>query len=342
MGKFGRAASRVADAGRAGEMDRRGFLVSAGVLAAGAVISPWLVRPTPARAGERAQVEAGRRALGTWMRVVVRGADSASAQRGIEAAFAAVARVDAQMSVHRADSELTRVNRAAGREPVAVSEALRQVVALACASARRTGGLYDPTVLPLMRLYGFYGAARERGPSAREVDRTLALVDAQAVRVDDANGTLGLALPGAGLDLGSIGKGWAIDRAVDALRAHGVTSALVDLGGNVYGLGTPDVGAPGWSVGVFHPATGALDRVFVLRDRSVATSGNAEQTHMLGALRVGHLFDARRGKPSNGHLSSSVVAATGVESDVLSTISYLLGPDRFRGWPGALQSHFIG
>ena len=95
--------------------------------------------------------------------------------------------------------------------------------------------------------------------------------------------------------------------------------------------------AAGWSIGVFHPVSGALDRVFVLRDRAIATSGNSEQTHLVGRLRIGHLFDARRGRPANGHLSASVVAATGVESDRLSTTAYLLGPDRFRGWAGALQ-----
>ena len=276
------------------------------------------------------------------MRVVVRGVDAERARGAIEAAFAAVRTVDAQMSVHRADSELVRVNRAAGRGSVSVSAALREVVALARETAARSGGVYDPTVLPLMRLYGFYGAPCAEPPSTRAIDRTLGLVDANAVIPDEASGTLGLGRAGAGIDLGSIGKGWAIDRAVDALRAHGVRSALVDLGGNVYGLGTPSESATGWSVGVFHPVSGALDRVFVLRDRGVATSGNSEQTHLLGRLRVGHLFDARRGTPADGHLSASVVAATGVESDRLSTTAYLLGPDRFRGWPGALQAHFIG
>jgi thiamine biosynthesis lipoprotein ApbE len=74
----------------------------------------------------------------------------------------------------------------------------------------------------------------------------------------------------------------------------------------------------------------------------VATSGNSEQTRMLGTLRIGHLFDAKRGLPADGHLSASVQCRTGVESDVCSTVSFLLGPDRFRGWPGVLDTHFIG
>ena len=80
----------------------------------------------------------------------------------------------------------------------------------------------------------------------------------------------------------------------------------------------------------------------VLKDTSVATSGNAEQSRVLGGVRVGHLFDARRGRPANGHLSVSVQARTGVESDYLSTVAYLLGPDRFHGWPEAMSAHFVG
>lgn len=287
-----------------------------------------------------ATVQASRPALGTWMRVVVRHRDRGMAERSIVAAFAAVREVDAQMSVHRADSELSLVNAAAGQHAAPAGDALRTVVSAACAAARRSGGVYDPAVLPLMRLYGFYGSGRDRPPTARELDATLAMMGVDEVSVESAG--LALRHEGAGLDLGSIGKGWAVDRAVAALRATGVRSGLVDLGGNVFGLGTPDEQAPGWTVGVFHPVTGALDRTFVLRDAAVATSGNSEQTRILGPLRIGHLFDARRGTPANGHLSASVVATSGTESDVGSTVAFLLGPDRFRDWPGVLDAHFIG
>jgi thiamine biosynthesis lipoprotein len=159
---------------------------------------------------------------------------------------------------------------------------------------------------------------------------------------DRSAGTLGLARSGAGLDLGSIGKGWALDRAVAALRREGIESGLVDVGGNVYGIGVPEDGAAGWAVGVLHPGTGRIDRTFHLRDAAVATSGNAEQHHRLGGREVGHLFDARRDRPADGPLSASVLAATGTESDVLSTVAFLVGPDRFRGWAGARAAHFIG
>jgi thiamine biosynthesis lipoprotein len=88
--------------------------------------------------------------------------------------------------------------------------------------------------------------------------------------------------------------------------------------------------------------SGALDRVFTLRDAAVATSGNYEQSRTLGGVRVGHLLDPRRGGPADGPLSASVVARTGTDSDTLSTVAFLLGPDRTRGLAEVVDAHFVG
>ena len=330
----------VLAADRPGSVDRRRFLLHLGLLAGAAALPFGARRFAPGRAVGR--LEAARPALGTWVRVVVEERDPERASRAVEAAFAAIRTVDAQMSIHRADSQLSRVNAAAGEGPVRVNPAVLDVVARACEAARTTGGIYDPTILPLMRLYGFYGAARDRYPSDREIAAALEITGHRHVAVDRLAGTVGITRRGVGLDLGSIGKGWALDRAVDAVRGVGIRSALVDVGGNVYGMGAPPEQDAGWTVGVLHPATGRVDRTFVLRDGAVATSGNEEQARWLGDRRVGHLLDALRGRPADGPLSVSVEARSGVESDVLSTAAFLLGPDRFTGFPGALRTHFVG
>ncbi len=317
---------------------RRDFLAGLGLLAGAGIMAPVL-RRTQHRPVE--SVEAGRPLMGTWVRVVARHPDRGRATRAVERAFAAMREVDAQMSAHRADSGLSRLNRAAGLEPVRVAPALLEVVEQAGACARRSGGLYDPTVLPLMTLYGFYGPDRASLPTTAEVDRALALVGFEDVRLDRGAGTVALARRGMGLDLGSIGKGWAVDRAVEALRAEGVTSGLVDAGGNVYGLGVPEDGADGWSVALFHPRTGRTERVFSLRDAAVATSANTERFRTIAGHRLGHILDAKRGTPADGHVSVSVLARTAVASDQMSTAAFLLGPSRFRGWPGALDALFL-
>ena len=317
---------------------RRKFLASLGILAGAGAVAP-LFRGVSTPHPEI--IEVGRPALGTWVRISVQESDPERARRAIQSVFAAIRRVDGQMSIHRADSQISRVNAAAGRHTVAVDPAVTEIVSIAESAARRSGGVYDATILPLMRLYGFYGSDRKRLPSDREIAATLAVTGFDGVRVDRAAGTLGLTREGMAIDLGSIGKGWALDCAVDALRSEGIRSALVDIGGNVYGLGAPERNPEGWNVGVLHPVTGRLERTFLLRDTAVATSGNTEQGRVLGGVRVGHLFDARLGRPANGHLSASVQARTGVQSDTLSTVAFLLGPDRFHGWPEATDVHFV-
>lgn len=331
---------------------RRRFLGLAALLSGGAalaVVRPILggSGPVAAALGEAKsprsrRLEASRPALGTWMRVVVCDHDPRRAERAVEGAFRAVRLVDAQMSIHRPESQVSRVNAAAGRGSVRVDPAVLDVVDRACAMARRTDGLYDPTVLPLMQLYGFYHSGRTDWPSDRQIHATLARTGYRNVRVDRVAGRLGLAREGVALDLGSIGKGWALDRAVDAIRAEGVSSALVDLGGNVYALGAPDDDAAGWSVGIPHPVTGRIERVLTLRDRAIATSNDREQAHRLGRRSAGHLLDAIHGRPESGHKSATVVTKTGLESDVHSTAAYLLGPSGFHGFPEVQESFFLG
>jgi thiamine biosynthesis lipoprotein len=338
MGPSGRL-TQLPAAGASSPFGRRRFLVSFGLLAGASLLAPALIR-SHRRGAER--VEAARPLLGTWVRIVVRHGDGALAEHALERAFAAIREVDASMSIHRADSELARVNAAAGVSAVAVGDDLLAVFERAREVARRSGGVYDPTVLPLMRLWGFYGSTRGRWPDDHEIAVALHRTGCTLAVADRAAGTLGLTRRGAALDLGSIGKGWAVDRAVASLRASGIESALVDVGRNVYGLGVPEDGAGGWSVGVLHPVTGAVDRVFTLRDRAVATSGNAEQGHEIGGRRVGHLLDARLGRPADGPLSATVVADNGTDADAGSTLAYLVGPSRTDLLPAHAAAHFIG
>lgn len=317
---------------------RRRFLAQLGILAGAGAFAPFLKTTLPRK---MQRIEIGRPALGTWVRVVIEDGDVTRANRAAEGAFAAIQKVDAQMSIHRADSQLVRVNAAAGQGTVPVDVAVLDVLGIACDGARRTGDAYDPTLLPLMRLYGFYDSGHNNYPSDREIAGALDLMGHRHVIVDREAGRLGLSRTGAALDLGSIGKGWALDRAIDAIRAEGVNAALVDVGGNIYALGAPS-GADAWSIGIVHPVTGQIEQTLQLRDMAVATSANNEQFRMLGSIRVGHLFNARQGRPADGHLSASVVATTGVHSDMLSTIAFVLGPDKFRAFPGLVESHFIG
>jgi thiamine biosynthesis lipoprotein len=319
-------------------LSRRRFLGLLGLVAGAGAIGP-LVKTLAPR--EPLRVDVTRPRLGTWVRVVARHRDAALASRAVERAFAAIDRVDREMSIHRPDSDLARVNRASGHAATRVPPAVLDVVELAREGARRSDGLYDPTGLPLFRAFGFYGPARSTYPSDREIATALERVGWRSIALDRERGTLGLGRQGAALDLGSLGKGWAVDRAVEAMRAAGITDGMVDAGGKIFAFGAPAEGAPGWSIGVYHPRTRSVDRVFLLRDAAISTSGNYEQFRVLDGRRIGHLFDARRGRPAEGRLSATVLAETAVRADLMSTAAFLVGPDRF-DWPEARGVHWIG
>lgn len=320
-----------------GVFSRRRFLVGLGgaaALAAGGRALPAVWRG--ARFSAPVRVDQTRAMLGTWIRIVVEHDAPATAEAAVGDAFAAVAAVDREMSVFRGDSAVSTINHAAGRGAVVVSPALREVLAIATAMAKRTHGVYSPAVLPLMRAYGFYASGAAHWPSDRALARLEALSDWRGVRLDGH--AAGLATPGAGLDLGSIGKGWAVDRAVAALRARGVRNGLVDAGGNIYALGAPDDDADGrgWQIGVLDPASGEVQRTLLLRDAAVATSANTEQFHDVDGVRVGHLLDAVRGLPSRAHRSVTIHARTAVEADVASTAAFVTSLEDARHWPGVL------
>lgn len=274
------------------------------------------------------EYQESRSLLGTLITIRIRHSDHRVAADAASSAFAAISEVDRVMSIHRADSDLSRVNQFAGSENAVVHPMLNEVLQLASRISELSAGAYDVTCLPLMRLYGFYDSGKSHIPSDREVLRVLDATGQKYVVVDSVARTAGLTRAGAAIDLGSIGKGYAVDRAVDTLRAHGIQHALVDAGGNIYAMGDAASHETGWSVAIRNPLkSGAYFETIVLKDMAVATSGNYEQSMVLDGRRVGHHFDMRNGSPADGRLSTTIVAKSAVLADALSTPNFILGPD---------------
>lgn len=303
---------------------RQALKVLASGMGLGVLGAVGLVRGRFAASAETYQES--RALLGTLISIRIRNDDARVSARAAGAAFAAIAEVDRVMSIHRTDSDMSRVNRAAGSGSVGVHPMLTEVLQLAGRIHDLSGGAYDVTCLPLMRLYGFYDSGRRHIPSDREVLRVLEATGQRYVTTDSVAHTVGLTRAGAAIDLGSIGKGYAVDRAADTLRAHGIRHALVDAGGNLFAMGDAAANETGWSVAIRNPEQpDAYFETIVLKDSAVATSGNYEQSVVLDGRRVGHLFDVRNGHPADGRLSTTVVAKSAVLSDALSTTHYILG-----------------
>ena len=237
--------------------------------------------------------------MGTLCEIQAPGAPAGA----IDAAFEELERWDRILSRYKADSELSALNLSAGSGAFRASPDLFAAAKLALSRAEETGGAYDPTVLPLL-LGG--------GPAA------LPKVGWRKVKLDPAAGTIELRA-GMGLDFGGIGKGLALDRAGEILKARGVSAALVNFGGQVLAIGAP-AGAEGWEVTL--PGRAAP---LILRDASVAVSGDSE--------RPGHIVSPFTGLPLRRAGSVAVLAPTASLADGWSTALYVLGknPPSFRG-----------
>lgn len=268
-------------------------------------------------------VERSLHAMGTTCSLAVEGTSRSAAMEASEAAVAALEAVEARLSTWRPGSELARLNAAPVGSAVTPSPQLGDWLVRAWAWTEATGGAFDLRVGPLVRAWDLRGTGRR--PSSTE---RIAALDASGAKAWDAS-----ALPGsltrldaaAALEEGGFGKGAGLDAALAALRAAGVTSARLDLGGQIAVLtnGAPERYA------IAHPVDRrrgvlALD----LESGSIATSGNSERGLVVDGARVGHLLDPRSGLPAADFGSVSVWCASALDADCLSTALYVLGPER--------------
>lgn len=264
--------------------------------------------------------------MGTSILVEAFGGQEAARRLAIDEAFAAMVEVDRLMSNYRDDSELSRLNRTAGREAVTVSDPMLSILQAAQRVSLASGGAFDITVGPLVRLWGFHDK-QPHLPTAAELAHVRPLVGYQNVVIDDNLHTVRFARPGLEIDLGGIAKGFAVELAAGVLRRHGL-GGFVDAGGNQYLLGKPP-GKASWSVGIKSPdAPGRLLGVLELGEGSVATSSQGANYLAAGGRRYGHLLDPRTLQPSEASLSVTVVSPDATLGDALTKAGFLLGRTR--------------
>lgn len=243
------------------------------------------------------------------------------AQKVAKAVETEACRIERKFSRYRETSVVSEINRNAGRTPVAVDEETVMLVRAALDLAKMTEGRFDPTVGVLRRVWDF---KQQRLPSAEELAELLPLVRAEAVSVRD--GTVFLRQGGMEIDLGGVGKEYAVDRAARILRDEGIRSAIVNFAGDVRTVGSRGDGRP-WSVGVADPRARGRCRfaVRVLNDAGVATSGDYARGFVRNGVRYHHILDARTGWPARGLSSVTVVAASAFRAGLHATAAFLLG-----------------
>jgi thiamine biosynthesis lipoprotein len=261
--------------------------------------------------------------MGTWCDLLILSpsADSGAA----EAAFREIARLEDVLSSWDPASEVSRLNANAGHGPQAVSDDLAAVAAESAAMCAASGGAFDASVGPLLRAWGFYTDSPSV-PVADAVRDAASHLGCEQMSVQGERRSRSIAVAsGAALDFGGIGKGFAVDRALAILQAHGVTQAKIDFGSSSLGfLGQVD---GGWPVVVVDPRD--RDTPFLslrISEGSVSTSSQQERYVESDGHRYGHIFDPRTGQSVESRLRSvTVVAPRGSTADALSTALFVMG-----------------
>jgi len=232
-------------------------------------------------------------------------------------------------------TDLNRVNKSAGLNPVRVRPELIEVLEKALEYAEKSGGAFDPTVGPLVKLWGI-GTDEERVPENEEIKKTLELVDYREVEINREEGTVFLKRAGMALDLGAIAKGYAADEAARLLAKEGVESGIIDLGGNIFAMGEKKEGigrGASWRIGVQDPRADRGNYIGILnvKNKSVVTSGIYERFFEKDGKRYHHIFSIWNGFPvENGLLSVTIAADDSIDADALSTAAFVLGWEKGR------------
>jgi thiamine biosynthesis lipoprotein len=272
-------------------------------------------------------VERARASMGSELRLTAWSADETGAVAAFDAVFREFDRLEDLMSVWREGSDILRLNAAAGAQPVPVSRDVRDALTIARQVSEWTDGKFDVTFGVLSGLWKFdYQDKDGRVPDRTDVLKRLPLIDYRDLEVDERAGTAFLKRKGMRVNLGGIGKGYAVDRAVEILRRRGLQDFMVQAGGDMYVAGRR--GARPWRLGIRDPR-GPADRSFATLDLSngtLSTSGDYERFFIANGRRYSHILDLATGEPARECRSVTLVTNRAVIADALAKGVFILGP----------------
>lgn len=257
-------------------------------------------------------------AMNTYMTFTAYGED---AQAALQEAEECIQQVEGLWSVTDEDSEIYQANHSGG-QPVTVSEETAQIISFALEMAQRTGGALDPTIYPVLTAWGFTTDSKQV-PSQQRITRLLEQVGYDRIRL---NGTELTVPDGMELDLGAVGKGYTADLVTEILRRHGVSSALISLGGNIQAIGSRPDGSD-WRLGIRAPWESGNLGVLTVSDAAVVTSGGYENYFDDEQGNIyWHILDPSTGYPADSGLQSvTIVGREGKMCDALSTALFVMG-----------------
>jgi FAD:protein FMN transferase len=267
-------------------------------------------------------------AMGTLISISLYAPDPTAAKAAAAAAFQRIDALEDIMSDYQADSELMRLCDQPCGTPVPVSQDLFELLQRAQKISRLSDGAFDVTVGPYIRLWRF---ARKRKvlPTSQEIAAARAAVGWQKLRLDAHARTVNLLVPNMRLDLGSIGKGYAADQALQVLKGRGIDRALVAASGDI-AIGNPPPGQRGWKIGIaaLDGVTSQAPLTVLLHNAGISTSGDTEQFIEINGVRYSHIVSPATGLGLTNRIQATIIGPDATTTDTLDTTVSLLGVKR--------------
>ncbi|HEY0839843.1 MAG TPA: FAD:protein FMN transferase [Vulgatibacter sp.] len=263
--------------------------------------------------------------FGTRCELTLGAPDREAATDAVDAALAELRRIDALMSEWRSDSEISRVNAAAGLHPVRVSDEVLELVSLALDAAAHSSGAFDPSWAGMRGVWRFGDAMDGEVPADAAIEDARRRVDWRKVRVDRDAGTVYLEEAGMALGLGGIAKGWAVDRLAANLRQAGIRDFVIKLGGELYAAGRR--GGHAWTAGVLDPRDpGSVVATLEIEDRAFSTSGDYERYFVKDGVRYHHVIDPATGRPATASRSVTALCPDATTAEIVTKPVFIKGP----------------
>ena len=271
------------------------------------------------------EVKVSKILMGTVVETTARYPDIGYCKLALFDAYREMERVENLLSYQKTGSEISMINRAAGKSPIHVSVETFSILQRSVDYAKKLHGLFDVTIGPVTSLWGFSSPEGGHLPPKEEINQRLANVNYRDLVLNVRDTTVSLKKSDMLIDLGGIAKGYAIDRGSAILKAKGISNFILNAGGDMYVSGQKDDNTE-WKVGIKDPRNGQkLIARFDLKDYAVATSGDYERFIIVNGQRYHHIIDPRNGYPGTLAQSATTFAATAEEADVLATYLFILG-----------------
>ncbi len=276
--------------------------------------------------------------MDTFCTITVVSPSEEKAEDAIEAGFDEIKKLDNYLNNFSPDSEVSAVSQSAGIKPVHVSKETTDLMDKTIGISKITDGAFDPTIEPVIKLWAFSKRPDNPSiPSKAAIENLRKLVDYKKIKIDSAASEIYLEEKGMALDLGGVAKGYAADKAVEAIKAKGIKAALVAIAGDIRGYGLSTSGKA-WKVGIQNPrpenpaSEKPWEDIFAslyLKDSAISTAGDYQRFFIKNGKRYHHIIDPKTGYPAESDLISvSVMAPEGYMADGIDTAVLILGPEK--------------